>query len=49
VLAAGYLAIAQAGSRRLGHDFDALDGRDRDHLAAADAPSTLAEPTDTKP
>ncbi len=37
VLAARYLAIAQAGNRRLDHDFDALDGRDRDHLAAADA------------
>ena len=34
---ARYLAIAQAGNRRLEHDFDALDGRDRDHLAAADA------------
>jgi hypothetical protein len=37
VLAARYLAIAQAGNRRLDHDFDALDGRDRDHLSAADA------------
>ena len=37
MLAARYLAIAQAGNRRLEHDFDALDGRDRNHLAAADA------------
>ena len=37
MLAARYLAIAQAGNRRLEHDFDALDGRDRSHLAAADA------------
>lgn len=37
VLAAEYLAIARAGNRRLDHDFDALDGRDRGHLAAADA------------
>jgi hypothetical protein len=36
-LAASYLAIAQAGNRRLEHDFDGLKGRDRDNLAAARA------------
>jgi hypothetical protein len=36
-LAARYLAIAQAGNRRLEHDFDGLEGRDRDNLAAARA------------
>jgi len=35
--AAGYLAIARAGNRRLERDFDALAGRDRGRLAAADA------------
>lgn len=35
--AAQYLAIAQAGNRRLDRDFDGLDGRDRVHLAAAAA------------
>jgi hypothetical protein len=37
VLAAEYLTIAQAGNRRLERDFDALAGRDRGRLAAADA------------
>jgi hypothetical protein len=36
-LAAGYLAIAVAGNRRLEIDFDRLDGRDRSDLAAAHA------------
>jgi hypothetical protein len=36
-LAARYLAIAQAGNRRLEHDFDGLEGRDRGNLAAARA------------
>ena len=31
-LAAQYLAIAKAGNRRLDHEFDRLDGPDRDHL-----------------
>ncbi len=31
-LAARYLAIAKAGNRRLDHEFDRLDGPDRDHL-----------------
>ena len=35
--AAEYLAIARAGNRRLERDFDALAGRDRGRLAAADA------------
>jgi hypothetical protein len=37
VQAARYLAIAQAGNRRLERDFDALARRDRDDLAAARA------------
>jgi hypothetical protein len=37
VLAAQYLVIARAGNRRLEADFDPLEGRDRDHLAAAKA------------
>jgi hypothetical protein len=37
VLAAQYLVIAKAGNRRLEADFDPLEGRDRDHLAAAKA------------
>jgi hypothetical protein len=36
-LAARYLAIAQAGNRRLEHDFDGLEGRDGNDLAAARA------------
>jgi hypothetical protein len=36
-LAARYLAIAQAGNRRLEHDFDGLKGRDRGNLVAARA------------
>src|SRR4051794_2834723 len=36
-LAARYRAIAEAGNRRLDHDFDAFEGRDHDRLAAADA------------
>jgi hypothetical protein len=36
-LAARYLAIAQAGNRRLEHDFDGLEGPDRGNLAAARA------------
>lgn len=35
--AARYLAIARAGNRRLDIDFDRLEGRDRNRLAAADA------------
>jgi hypothetical protein len=35
--AARYLAIAQAGNRRLEHDFDALAGADRNDLARARA------------
>lgn len=34
-LAARYLVIAQAGNRRLDHDFDALAKPDRDRFAAA--------------
>jgi hypothetical protein len=37
VLAAEYLVIARAGNRRLEADFDPLEGRDRNHLAAAKA------------
>jgi hypothetical protein len=37
VLAARYLAIAEAGNRRLEHDFNGLEGRDRGNLAAARA------------
>lgn len=37
VLAAQYLVIARAGNRRLEDDFDPLEGRDRNHLAAAKA------------
>jgi hypothetical protein len=37
VLAAQYLVIARAGNRRLEADFDPLEGRDRDDLAAAKA------------
>ena len=37
VLAARYLLLARAGNRRLEADFDPLEGRDRDHLAAAQA------------
>jgi hypothetical protein len=36
-LAARYLVIARAGNRRLEIDFDGLEGRDRNHLAAAEA------------
>ncbi len=36
-LAAQYLVIANAGNRRLEHDFDPLEGRDRDNLAVARA------------
>ena len=36
-LAAQYLVIANVGNRRLEHDFDPLEGRDRDNLAAARA------------
>ena len=36
-LAAGYLAIAAAGNRRLEADFDRLNGHDRADLAAARA------------
>jgi hypothetical protein len=36
-LAARYLAIAKAGNRRLGHDFDRLEGPDRNHLARSRA------------
>ena len=36
-LAARYLAIANAGNRRLDADFGRLQGRDRNHLAAAEA------------
>ncbi len=36
-LAARYLAIAEAGNRRLEIDFDGLHGRDRRNLAAAEA------------
>jgi hypothetical protein len=35
--AARYLAIAKAGNRRLGHDFDRLEGPDRNHLARSRA------------
>jgi hypothetical protein len=35
--AARYLAIAKAGNRRLEIDFDRLEGRDRNRLAAAEA------------
>src|SRR5260221_13209818 len=37
VAAARYLAIAQAGNRRLEGDFDRLAGRDRRRLAPAEA------------
>jgi hypothetical protein len=36
-LAARYLAIAQAGNRRLEDDFDPLEGRDRDNLRRSQA------------
>ena len=36
-LAQRYLAIAEAGNRRLEHDFDSLEGRDRDNLGRARA------------
>jgi hypothetical protein len=36
-VAASYLAIAQEGNQRLDIDFDRLEGRDRNRLAAADA------------
>jgi hypothetical protein len=36
-VAADYLAIAQAGNQRLDVDFDRLEGRDRNRLAAAKA------------
>jgi hypothetical protein len=36
-LAASYLAIANAGNRRLDADFGRLEGRDRNRLAAAEA------------
>jgi hypothetical protein len=36
-LAARYLAIAEAGNRRLDHDFDPLEGRDRNNLIRAQA------------
>jgi hypothetical protein len=36
-LAAQYLVIARAGNERLEDDFDPLEGRDRNHLAAAQA------------
>ena len=36
-LAQRYLAIAEAGNRRLEHDFDPLEGRDRDNLVRARA------------
>lgn len=36
-LAASYLAIAEAGNHRLEIDFNGLHGRDRHHLAAAEA------------
>ena len=35
--AAQYLVIARAGNERLEDDFDPLEGRDRNHLAAAKA------------
>jgi len=37
VLAARYLAIAEAGNRRLEADFDPLEGRDRNNLIRAQA------------
>jgi hypothetical protein len=36
-IAARYLVIARAGNERLEDDFDPLEGRDRNHLAAAEA------------
>lgn len=36
-LAARYLVIAKAGNRRLDADFGRLEGRDKNHLAAAKA------------
>ena len=36
-LAARYLAIAQSGNRRLEHDFDPLEDRDRNNLVRARA------------
>jgi hypothetical protein len=36
-LAARYLAIAEAGNRRLDHDFDSLEDRDADNLTRARA------------